>query len=62
MKAYLALISAAALALSACGDNKPAETPAAPPRPPPKPPLPPPKRPPPPQPARVKPWSNPTTQ
>ena len=31
MKAYLALISAAALALSACGDNKPAETPAAPP-------------------------------
>ena len=28
MKAYLALISAAALALSACGDNKPAETPA----------------------------------
>lgn len=31
MKAYLVLISAAALALSACGDNKPAETPAAPP-------------------------------
>lgn len=29
MKAYLALISVAALALSACGDNKPAETPPA---------------------------------
>ncbi len=29
MKAYLALISAAVLALSACGDNKPADTPAA---------------------------------
>ncbi|MGF6148249.1 Azurin iso-1 precursor [Kingella potus] len=31
MKAYLALISAAALALSACGGEKPAETPPAPP-------------------------------
>lgn len=31
MKYYMSLIAAAALALSACGDNKPAEQPAAPP-------------------------------
>lgn len=31
MKYYMSLIAVAALALSACGDNKPAEQPAAPP-------------------------------